>query len=115
MRRANRIRFTAQFAQLRRRQRCLLPVMHHDVVLVSDGRAACRAFAAQAGIRHVAVNLRAGIRVRGAAPCTERQRFSPPPAPGCGPFTAWRRAACRIACHGAGSSTPGASARQKRY
>ena len=67
MQRTKRIRFIAQFAQLRRRQRCLLPVMDHDVLPVTDGHATYRAFAAEAGISHVAVNLRAGVRVRGAA------------------------------------------------
>ena len=45
---------------------CLLPVMDHDVLLVTDGHAAYPAFASEAGISHQAVNLRAGIRVRGA-------------------------------------------------
>ena len=48
-------------------QRCLLPVMDHDVLLVTDGHAAYRDFAAEAGISHQAVNLRTGIRVQGAA------------------------------------------------
>ena len=47
--------------------RCLLPVIDQDILLVSDGHAAYRAFAREAGITHQAVNLRAGIRVRGAA------------------------------------------------
>ena len=47
--------------------RCLLPVIDQDILLVSDGHAAYRAFAREAGISHAAVNLRAGIRVRGAA------------------------------------------------
>jgi transposase-like protein len=37
-----------------------------DVLLVTDAHAAYRAFAREAGITHEAVNLRAGIRVRGA-------------------------------------------------
>ena len=37
-----------------------------DVLLVTDGHKAYRAFAHEAGITHEAVNLRAGIRVRGA-------------------------------------------------
>ena len=45
---------------------CLLPVMDHDVLLVTDGHAAYPGFAREAGISHQAVNLRAGIRVRGA-------------------------------------------------
>ena len=47
--------------------RCLLPVIDKDVLLVTDGHAAYRAFAREAGISHQAVNLRAGIRVQGAA------------------------------------------------
>ena len=96
-------------------QRSLLPVMDHDVLLVTDGHAAYRAFAAETGISHQAVNLRAGIRVRGASMCRTSTLITAACAHGCGPFTAWRRATCRIARHGAGSSTPGASARQKRY
>jgi transposase-like protein len=46
---------------------CLPPVIDKDVLLVTDGHAAYRAFAREAGISHEAVNLRAGIRVRGAA------------------------------------------------
>ncbi|MCC7644131.1 IS1595 family transposase, partial [Janthinobacterium sp. EB271-G4-3-1] len=46
---------------------CLLPVIDKDVLLVTDGHRAYRAFAREAGISHQAVNLRAGIRVRGAA------------------------------------------------
>ncbi|MGX9774830.1 IS1595 family transposase [Janthinobacterium aestuarii] len=46
---------------------CLLPVIDKDVLLVTDGHAAYRAFAREAGISHQAVNLRAGIRVQGAA------------------------------------------------
>ncbi|MGX9777402.1 IS1595 family transposase [Janthinobacterium aestuarii] len=45
---------------------CLLPVIDKDVLLVTDGHAAYRAFAREAGISHQAVNLRAGIRVQGA-------------------------------------------------
>jgi transposase-like protein len=37
-----------------------------DVLLVTDAHAAYRAFAREAGITHEAVNLQAGIRVRGA-------------------------------------------------
>ena len=44
----------------------LLPRLERDVLLVSDAHAAYRAFARQAGITHEAVNLQAGIRVRGA-------------------------------------------------
>jgi transposase-like protein len=50
-------------AQLHRH---LLPVLDPDVLLVSDGHAAYRAFAREAGISHQYVNLRLGERVRGA-------------------------------------------------
>ncbi|WP_313704756.1 IS1595 family transposase [Massilia sp.] len=50
-------------AQLRRH---LLPVLERDVLLVSDGHPAYRAFARDAGLSHAFVNLRAGERVRGA-------------------------------------------------
>ena len=46
---------------------CLPPVIDKDVLLVTDGHAAYRAFAREAGISHQAVNVRAGIRVQGAA------------------------------------------------
>ena len=46
---------------------CLPPVIDKDVLLVTDGHAAYRAFAREAGISHRAVNLRAAIRVQGAA------------------------------------------------
>jgi len=46
---------------------CLLPVIDRDILLVTDGHAAYAAFARETGISHQAVNLRAGIRVRGAA------------------------------------------------
>ncbi|MBE3024293.1 IS1595 family transposase [Janthinobacterium sp. GW458P] len=45
---------------------CLPPVIDQDVLLVTDGHVAYRAFSGEAGISHRAVNLRAGIRVRGA-------------------------------------------------
>jgi transposase-like protein/IS1 family transposase len=45
----------------------LLPVIDRDVLLVTDGHAAYRSFARQTGISHQAVNLRAGVRARGAA------------------------------------------------
>jgi transposase-like protein/IS1 family transposase len=48
-------------------QACLPPVIDKDVLLVTDGHPAYRAFAWETGISHEAVNLRAGIRVRGAA------------------------------------------------
>ena len=44
----------------------LKPVIDPDVLLVTDGHAAYRAFARDTGISHEAVNLRAGVRVRGA-------------------------------------------------
>ncbi|MFZ4876410.1 IS1595 family transposase [Janthinobacterium sp. Mn2066] len=45
---------------------CLPPVIDRDILLVTDGHAAYAAFAREKGISHQAVNLRAGIRVRGA-------------------------------------------------
>jgi hypothetical protein len=47
-------------------RRCLPPVMDSDVLLVTDSNAAYRYFARDAGITHEAVNLRAGVRVKGA-------------------------------------------------
>jgi hypothetical protein len=44
--------------------RHLLPRLDRQVLLVSDGHAAYRAFARQHGIAHQAVDLRAGVRVR---------------------------------------------------
>lgn len=44
----------------------LPPVLDHDVLLVTDANAAYRYFAREAGISHQFVNLRAGVRVRGA-------------------------------------------------
>jgi transposase-like protein len=44
----------------------LPPILAEDVLLVSDSNAAYRYFAAEAGISHETVNLRAGIRVKGA-------------------------------------------------
>ena len=46
---------------------CLPSVIDKDVLLVTDGHAAYRAFAREAGLSHQAVNVRAGIRVQGAA------------------------------------------------
>ena len=43
-----------------------LPRLERDVLLVTKAHAAYRAFARQAGITHEAVNLQAGIRMRGA-------------------------------------------------
>ncbi|SDO14422.1 ISXO2-like transposase domain-containing protein [Janthinobacterium sp. OK676] len=44
-----------------------MPVIDKDLLLVTDSHAAYRAFAREARISHQAVNLRAGIRVQGAA------------------------------------------------
>lgn len=44
---------------------CLPPIIDRDILLVSDGHPAYPVFAREAGILHRAVNLRAGIRVRG--------------------------------------------------
>jgi transposase-like protein len=46
--------------------RCLPPVIDKDVLLVTDSNAAYRSFARETGITHQAVNLRAGVRVKGA-------------------------------------------------
>ncbi|WP_322402020.1 IS1595 family transposase [Massilia luteola] len=45
---------------------CLKPVLPADVLLISDGAVAYRRFAEQAGVTHEAVNVKAGIRARGA-------------------------------------------------
>ncbi|MEX5748237.1 IS1595 family transposase [Massilia sp. X63] len=47
--------------------RHLLPRLDRQVLLVSDGHAAYRAFARQHGIAHQAVDLHAGVRVRRSA------------------------------------------------
>ncbi len=47
-------------------KRCLPPVIDPDVLLVSDSNAAYRYFARDMGISHQAINLKAGVRVRGA-------------------------------------------------
>ncbi len=44
----------------------LLPKLQLDVLLVSDANAAYRRFAREAGIAHQSVNLRQGVRTRGA-------------------------------------------------
>ena len=44
---------------------CLAPVLAPGVLLISDSATAYRAFSAEAGIAHEAINVRAGIRVRG--------------------------------------------------
>ncbi|MGK5079764.1 IS1595 family transposase [Janthinobacterium sp. HLX7-2] len=48
-----------------KRHACLPPVIDRDILLVTDGHPAYPVFAREAGILHAAVNLRAGIRVRG--------------------------------------------------
>jgi hypothetical protein len=45
---------------------CLPPVLDDDALLVSDSNAVYHYFALEAGITHEAINLRAGVRVRGA-------------------------------------------------
>jgi transposase-like protein len=47
-------------------QRCLGPLIASDALLVTDSNAAYRYFAKEAQISHETVNLRAGIRTRGA-------------------------------------------------
>ena len=44
----------------------LLPVLATDVLLVSDGNPTCRFFAQNAHLSHEAINLSAGVRVKGA-------------------------------------------------
>lgn len=46
--------------------RCLLPMMDPDLLLVTDSNAAYRAFSSAQGFSHEAVNLKAGVRVKGA-------------------------------------------------
>jgi hypothetical protein len=46
--------------------RCLKPVLPADVLLISDAALAYRHFAEQAGITHETVNVKAGVRARGA-------------------------------------------------
>ena len=45
---------------------CLKPALPADVLLISDGAVAYRHFAAQAGVTHEWVNVKAGVRARGA-------------------------------------------------
>jgi transposase-like protein len=45
---------------------CLKPVLPADVLLISDSALSYRHFASQAGITHETVNLKAGVRARGA-------------------------------------------------
>lgn len=47
-------------------KRCLPPVIAKDTLLVTDSNASYRYFAREAGITHQSINLRAGVRVRGA-------------------------------------------------
>ena len=47
-------------------KRCLPPVIDPDVLLVTDSNAAYRYFARDLGISHQAINLSAGVRVKGA-------------------------------------------------
>ncbi|TWI67639.1 transposase-like protein [Pseudoduganella lurida] len=44
----------------------LLPVLVPDVILISDSAKAYQAFAQRAGLTHETINLRAGVRARGA-------------------------------------------------
>lgn len=46
--------------------RCLPPVLDEDILLVTDSNASYRYFAKEAGISHQTVNLRKGVRVKGA-------------------------------------------------
>lgn len=46
--------------------RCLGPVLAGDALLISDAAPAYRTFAAKAGFSHEVVNVKAGIRARGA-------------------------------------------------
>jgi IS1 family transposase len=50
----------------RQLHQCLPPILAEDVLLVTDSNAAYRYFAAEAGVSHESVNLRAGGRFRGA-------------------------------------------------
>jgi transposase-like protein len=68
---------------------CLSPVIDKDVLLVTDGHAAYRAFARTAGISHQAVNLRAGIRVRGAVHVQNVNAYHSRLREWLRPFTAW--------------------------
>ena len=45
---------------------CLRPVLASDILLISDSAPAYKTFATHTGITHETVNLRSGIRVRGA-------------------------------------------------
>jgi transposase-like protein len=47
-------------------QACLKPVLPADVLLISDSALSYRHFAQQAGIMHETVNVKAGVRARGA-------------------------------------------------
>ena len=94
---------------------CLLPVIDKDVLLVTDGHAAYRPLpgkrvsATRPSTCAPASACRAPLTCRTSTPITAAC------GNGYGRFTAWRRATCRITWAGAGYSTPGASARLKRY
>ena len=45
---------------------CLRPVLPADILLISDSAASYRRFCADAGLTHETVNVRAGVRARGA-------------------------------------------------
>jgi transposase-like protein len=47
-------------------EKCLQPVLPADVLLISDSALSYRHFANQAGIMHETVNVKAGVRARGA-------------------------------------------------
>jgi transposase-like protein len=47
-------------------EKCLKPVLPPDVLLISDSALSYRHFAKQAGIMHEMVNVKAGVRARGA-------------------------------------------------
>jgi transposase-like protein len=47
-------------------QACVKPVLPADVLLISDSALSYRHFAQQAGIMHETVNVKAGVRARGA-------------------------------------------------
>ena len=87
---------------------CLLPVIDKDVLLVTDGHAR------EAGISHQAVNLRAGIRVRGAAHVQNVNAYHSRLRDWLRPFHGVATRYCRTTWDGAGYSTPGAR-HQKHY
>ena len=93
---------------------CLLPMIDKDVLLVTDGHAAYRAFAKEAGISHQAVNLRAGIRVQGAAHVQNVNAYHSRLRQWLGPFHGVATRYLPNYLGGAGYSTPGASVHRKR-